>query len=203
MKKRCLALCHGHNHSNRLISAIKGDCYWYMVDIDAKNYPDYVGDVSDEYIMSYFPSGYFDVIMTLHYPIGIKDNKYKYKLVLKNISRLIKPDGVIYLSEFPKLFFWYISDDEFENLKHKMINIIGNDEYEKFMNQRMIAKKRKRWVDEELMIGNYKGLEKNKINELLDYEANEFTRHFMTLNNYTIENSVKLSFINVLHVKPM
>ena len=52
-------------------------------------------------------------------------------------------------------------------------------------------------------MNTYKGLEKNKINELLDYEANEFTRHFMTLNNYTIENSVKLSFINVLHVKPM
>jgi hypothetical protein len=188
-KKRCLALCHGHNHSSKILSTFKGDCYWYMVDINSKNYPDYVGDVSDFQTMSYFPPQYFDIIITMHYPIGIQNNKEKYNLILKNISRLIKPDGYIYLCEFPGLFYWYLKDEEFNELKNQLINIIGDEEYTNFQNE--ILKKKKSFNIREVMIGNYKGLEKEKINQLLDNKSLEVTHQYMTMNNFKIENEIR------------
>lgn len=189
IKKRCLALCHGHNHSSKILSTIKGDCYWYMVDINSKNYPDYVGDVSDFQTMSYFPSQYFDVIITMYYPIGIQNNKEKYNLILKNISRLIKPNGCIYLSELAGLFYCYLKDEEFNELKNQLINIMGDEEYTNFQNE--ILKKKKSFNIREVMIGNYKGLEKEKVNNLLDIKSLEFIHQYMIENNFKIENEIR------------
>lgn len=193
IKKRCLALCHGHNHSSKILSTFKGDCYWYMVDINPKNYPDYVGDVSDENTMSYFPYQYFDIIITMHYPIGIQNNKEKYNLILKNISRLIKPDGYIYLTELPGLFFWYLKDDEFNTLKNQIISIMGDEELKKFQDKVLQNPKKccktLKSVDYELMIGNYKGPGKEKSNDLLDQKSSVFIHEYMLDNNFKIENS--------------
>ena len=62
--RKGLVLCHGHKHSNEIISKIKFIEHWYMVDIDKNTHPDYIADAANSEDMSYFPDNFFDSILT-------------------------------------------------------------------------------------------------------------------------------------------
>lgn len=104
---KCLALCHGHNHSTEVLCKIKGRCYWYMVDIDKDSYPDYVCDVADKQGMSYFPDDYFDVVLLAYYPMGIGDNHFNLSDILQNINKIVK-NGRVYLYGIPHTYYLFI-----------------------------------------------------------------------------------------------
>lgn len=132
--RKGLALCHGHNYSNEYLSHIKFIKYWYMVDIDSYVYPDYAADIANEDNMSYFPDDYFDCVATIHCPVtNIRDKKtiIIYDSILKNIYRILKPQGVALLRELPGLYFYFINDEQTQEL----INIIKKNITEKEFNE--------------------------------------------------------------------
>lgn len=129
--KRCLALCHGHYHSTKKISRIRGNCYWYMVDINITCGPDYVCDVSDVEGMSYIPDHSFDVIMSVYFPIGLQPQKYT--AMLKLIKRILKPDGKIYLTESNIIFRCFATSDEILALERDIIYTIGESAWNEFL----------------------------------------------------------------------
>lgn len=196
-KLRCLAICHGHNHSSSFMRYIKGDCYWYMIDINDKCYPDYVCDVTDSEAMSYFPSDYFDIIITLHFPVGIKENRVKYPQLLKNIHRMIKSTGIIYLSELPGLFFWFLNNDEYKILKNKITDVMGS---ELLVFHKSLSPKKQKALFPIIMVGNYKGIRKSNVDQLL-YENAIVTIEDILKDDFTIitylENYKYIRYIKI------
>ena len=63
--RRGFIACHGHNHSNDVISKIKFINFWFYVDARIDTFPDYIADVTDNYDMFYFPSDYFSCVLSL------------------------------------------------------------------------------------------------------------------------------------------
>ena len=49
----------------------------------------------------------------------------KYIPRLENIYRIIKPNGFVYLTELPGLFYWLLSEEELTQLKQKIKNLLG------------------------------------------------------------------------------
>lgn len=180
---RCLAACHGHNYSSKLLSMVKGDCFWYMIDSDKNCYPDYICDVSNEIDMSIFPDNYFDVIMTVFFPIGVKDNKNKYSLLLENIKRIVKPTGKIYLTELPHLSYVLLNDNEYldlynlinENLDEDDINDIKLELMNKFPKRQITQK----MLYSEIMFA--KNI-KHDIKNIMNEKAMIFTLEYLILH---------------------
>lgn len=209
--KRSLALCHGHNHSIEILSKISNAKYWYMVDYDITCYPDYVGDVSSKSHMSYFPDQYFDIIVSAYCFVG-KDRGVKYIKMLKNISRIIKPDGRIYLTELPGLFYWFIDTDIINKLKGKIMKIIGEQNFNEYkdllikeytettiniLGEETFSKNKKTFEEEivesfnddevysEILCQNYYGENEELVNEMLKKKSIKYTK--IILEKYGFE----------------
>lgn len=201
-KLRCLALCHGHNHSHMLLSSIKENCFWYMVDNNINSYPDYVCDVSNKEDMSIFPNDYFDYVMTLHFPVGIKENKYKYDNILNNIRRIIKPEGKIYLTELPRTFFHLLDSDDYLGLYDIIDEIIDEHEFndlalvfsKKFPKQKVTQKK----IYDELIHGG--NIKHNILNNIMNEKAMQFTLDYLKLFGlYLIESRTRYIIVGRLN----
>ncbi|XWV26241.1 hypothetical protein QJ857_gp0835 [Tupanvirus soda lake] len=197
--KRCLALCHGHNHNHKFLSKIMGDCYWYMVDKDINCYwymvdkdincyPDYICDVSRDEDMMYFPDCYFDVIISLHYPIG--NNIEGYNNMLKILSRIIKPSGKIFLTELPKLFFWFMNSNEYTILVNNINQILGeeviDDYFKKLIKRKILLESEKSECYKEIIVGNYRGLNEESAKEFIKSKAFEHTELYIAKKKYSI-----------------
>jgi hypothetical protein len=186
--KKCLALCHGHKHPTTILSKIKGNCHWYMVDIDVKCFPDYVCDVSNEIAMSYFPDKYFDVIVSMYFPVG--GNPLKYTRMLKNISRIIKPTGKIYLTEMPGLFFWFMDETEYCLSVLHISQIIGKKEMDKhtlfLLEQEIIEENDIRDVYKAILVGNYNKTKYHAVNKFIKKKSIQCSKKYLNNNNYFI-----------------
>ena len=122
--KRGLAICHGHNHSLETLRKIKFINYWYFIDILPDTYPDYIADAADIESMKYFPDDYFYTIVTEYCPVvrprtGL--NEPQFIDILKNLHRILREDGYLFLTGFPFLIFWLIAPAGFDGIK-KHIN---------------------------------------------------------------------------------
>lgn len=186
-KLRCLALCHGHNHSNIILSTINGNCFWYMVNINKNSYPDYVCDISDGIDMSIFPNKYFDIIINLGFPLGDKDNKYKYPNILINIRRIIKPQGKIFLVELPHLFYYLLDNDEYLNLIDLVDEIIDPVEFNKIKLELIRKFPEKNYTDNkvysEIIFGI--NIKYEEINKIINEKSMDFTLNY--LNSFGLE----------------
>ena len=129
--KKGLALCHGHNHSNKVFRIFTDINFWYYVDINPDNFPDYVADASDQIAMKYFPDKYFDCILFPFCQV-ILDNKLQYLDMLRNSYRILKDDGVVYSNALPKLFFKFLSKKKYQKLVSMTNEIIGIDNINNF-----------------------------------------------------------------------
>ena len=132
--KKGLAICHGHNYSNRDLAELKFIEYWYLVDIDYAAFPDYIADATDKNTMAYFPNDYFDCVLTIFCPVIDENNKVQYTSMLKNIHRIIKKDGILASMELPLLFFRFVDENQFKNLVDEIKQIIPKEEIEKYKN---------------------------------------------------------------------
>lgn len=191
--KKCLALCHGHYHSTDKISRIRGNCYWYMIDWNPACGPDYVCDVSDSAAMAYIPDQSFDVIMTVHFPGGIRPEKYT--AMLNIIRRLLKPDGKIYLAEANGVFNWFSSQDEKLALEPDIIGIIQESNWNTFLatvnSDKLEAIKR-------MLSRQYKGPYQPELNSYIDNIELEFAKKYLQTLNYEVTQYRKFLVLQLI-----
>ena len=166
-KRKGLALCHGHNYHLGVISKLKFVDNWYYVDISRATYPDYVADVSNIYQMEYFPNNYFDCVITMFCPISSNDERRtQYPAMLENIQFILKKNGVLALTELPRLFYWFINDAEFDEIIKRLYEIIPEENLRLFKEQllkdhMLLSDSSDRSFHMQLML-NYHGDEKKK-----------------------------------------
>jgi hypothetical protein len=132
--KKGLAICHGHNHTNKFFQEIKSVHFWYMVDVNINAYPDYIANAADYNHMQYFPDKYFDCVLFPHCPI-VSCGKFQYLDMLKNVHRILKHDGVILLTELPMLFFNLLVPEQYDMLVTVTDSLIGIDNIEEYKKQ--------------------------------------------------------------------
>src|SRR4029079_16542323 len=101
-----LVLGHGHVHNNDNINKIKNVDDWFMIDIDPKNLPDYICDITSEQDMNYFPNNYFDCIFAEYcFP-------FTYNTFINNLHRIIKKEGIIYIAGWFSIYYHFITYEE-------------------------------------------------------------------------------------------
>lgn len=175
---RCLALCHGHNHSNRDLQKIKGLCYWYCVDINPACYPDYVCDITDDTHMSIFPDNYFDIIMLLYASISAD----KYKDALQNIKRIVKPNGHIYVHGSRHMFYYHYNMEQIAKVHQDLLDIMGYEELDLFSIKYIGSYS----FYQRIVCNQYKGLYKNEVKEYMNNKGIEFEKLYFESNGFTI-----------------
>lgn len=205
--RKGLAICHGYNHSNELISKLRFIKYWYMVDININTHPDYVADASSEEDMSYFPNDFFDCILTEHCRVVNNDDKPIYGEMIRNCHRILKKNGVLCSTELPGLFFWFVNDDEFNSIESEIKAIIGGEinemakKYIENLTKNMtdmykdetpetIERIIKKYVTERsfyyhIMMGHYDGPRKEKMNDYIKKTMIKYTVIFLDRHNFT------------------
>lgn len=190
--KKGLVLCHGHNHTNKLISQIDDINYWYYVDCNLTVWPDYIVDISDESAMAYFPNNYFDCILSLHCPVNsIINGEYilQYPSILKNVHRMLKSDGRLILTELPRLFFWFITDTYLEIIKKKIHTTISNKDFALF--KEALLEVEPNCTDKdiyfEMIAGNYDGPNYNILENMLAKHSIQISKNFLLENGYKFE----------------
>jgi hypothetical protein len=127
-----LVLCHGHNHSIKNLKKFKLN-FWYMIDISFIAFPDYICDIADKKQLGYFPDKIFDCVLSLYCPAINEKNERKYFDYLENINRLIKSDGLIILTEMPRLYFRFLDGNLLAKINDDLIN--NNNEIHKFIEE--------------------------------------------------------------------
>ena len=180
--KKCLALCHGHYHSTKMISQIRGECYWYMVDNNPECCPDLICDVSDIEAMAYFPDQSFDVIMSLYFPGGASPQKYTDMLNI--IRRILKPGGKIYLSEAQGTFLWFSSIEEKLSFQDCIIDIIGFEHWNKFVSS--ISSGDQFAAVRRILCHSYFGEFQEELRELVDETRSVFAIKYLQRLNYSV-----------------
>jgi hypothetical protein len=182
-----LIIGQGHNHNLDILSKMPKNIYWYMIDIDKNTYPDYICDASNIKDMSYFPDNYFDYILTAYCPV-IGKTGIQYIKILKNLRRLIKYTGTIYLTELPDLFFWLINDDEYKLLKNKLINMIDRKDLSQFLDNIGINNINDCDFDDiaEILVGNHEFGNKNNIKDRIRQISIDHTKKIMNELNFEI-----------------
>lgn len=191
--KKGLVLCHGHNHTNELVSQIDDIHYWYYVDNTLSVWPDYVADISDESAMAYFPNNYFDCILSLHCPVKNITNdgdRLQYPIILKNVHRMLKYNGRLVLTELPYLFYWFIPDTYLEIIIKKIHTIISDKDFESFKKDLLEIEPNctDKDVYFDLMVGNYTGTNYEILNRMLTKHSIRVSKSFLLENGYKFEN---------------
>lgn len=170
-----LVLCHGHNYSIEYLKKFKLN-FWYMIDISIIAFPDYVCDITDKKQLEYFPDKIFDCVLSLYCQVINEKNEKIYLDYLKNINRLIKPDGLIILTEMPRLYFRFLEDNILAKINDNLIN--DNKDIIKFIEE------------------HYKNVEDN------DSQMNDNEIKYVILEHYYREiDQTKLLKIKIKYIK--
>lgn len=198
-KLRCLALCHGHNHSYKILSTIKGNCFWYMADKKKDAYPDYVCDISNEMDMSIFPDNYFDIIINVFCPL-IGDINKNHSNILNNASRMIKPDGKIYLTELPDLFYKLLNKHDYLALIKIVDNNVDQQAFEHYKAEYMKKFPKRKDVNQnviydELIYG--KNIKNDKVSNIIRDKSMKFTMSYLKSHGLYVIDDTKPSYIIV------
>lgn len=123
-KKIGLALGHGDIYNHDVLLNVEQIDIWYTLDIDSKAYPDYICDITNIKSTNYLPDNTFDCILSAHIPVGIL--RKKYFRALNNLKRVLKQDGQLVTTEFPDLYFWFLSSKQMKTLTDKLVRNIKN-----------------------------------------------------------------------------
>lgn len=184
--RKGLALCHGHNYSNEVTSKLRFIINWYYVDGDKMAYPDYVADATNEYLMNYFPDNYFDAVLSVYCPVWsyYEQSKNNYPLILKNVHRILKKNGLMCFTELPKLIFWFIPEEDFKEIINKINEIVSKENVEEFKKEvigddpEMIPERN---LYQEIML-NYLGDE--KLTQYVESVSLHHTKRFLQEHNF-------------------
>jgi hypothetical protein len=182
---RGLALCHGHNHSNEVLSKIRYAKYWYMVDNNPRVYPDYVANVCDINDMMYFPDNYFDAVASIYTPT-FDNNGIIYDKIFGIIHRIIKWDGFVYLTELPRLFFHFINDVETVSIMNRIYKMVNKDDIENFRKSllRKYSAVNDHTLQMEIFTGNYRGPRHKMLNQNIRRISIEYTKPFLRRHHF-------------------
>ncbi len=179
--KKCLALSHGHYHSTDKISRIRGNCYWYMIDWNPACGPDYICDVSDSAAMSYIPDQSFDVIMSVHFPAGLRPEKYTDMLNI--IRRILKPGGKIYLTEATCTFSRLATEEEKLALEPDIIHIMEESAWNEFL---ATVNYNKLEAIKRIFSRRYTGPYQRELNLYVNNVKLEFAKKYLRSLNYEV-----------------
>ena len=181
-KRKGLVICHGHNYNNEIISKIKFIKNWYYVDANRGTNPDLVADITNEYHMSYFPDNYFDCVLSVNCPVSSE------QLSLIHIHRIIKKNGVFCTTGLPGLFFWFISDDEFNDLIQQINEIIPEENLKLFKKELLgygiLGPDSDTYSFYRNIILNYNGNDREEMLKLIDKVSMNYTLRFLGKNNF-------------------
>ncbi len=109
-----LIIGHGHNHPNEGFTKLKFVNYWYMIDIDASVFPDYICDAYNTKQLEYFPDEIFDYIYDLGGMSSIDVSMFD------NFKRLLKKSGY-FIAPYIK-WTYHIKDDILDKINKELIN---------------------------------------------------------------------------------
>lgn len=175
-----IVLGHGHNHGFEILARIKIVQYWYMVDANRLSYPDYLASAYDTEAMNYFPAAYFDVVLTEQCPIEREIGP-----LFTVLYRILSDDGVLIMTELPKLAFWFLDKTDLEDFIDKINSILHHETIEK-MKEKWIEKNHTNQINNtfyyEFIIGNYDDPNKSILTDIFQQRLLNATKS--TLNKY-------------------
>lgn len=184
--RKGLALCHGHNYNNEITTKLKFIKNWYYVDFNRFAYPDYVADITNEYQMNYFPNDYFWVALSIYCPVPrsySEPDKNNYPFILKNMHRIIKKNGLMCFTELPALFFWFVSDAEFDEIIRKINEIVPKKDLDNFRKE-MSEVNDKSFYRGILMSAIHKEMNDDQLHKYVDEISLHYTKRFLEQNNF-------------------
>lgn len=178
---KCLALCHGHNHTNKELQKIKGMCYWYFADINPDCCPDYVCDVTSEKDMSVFPNDYFDVVMLLYY----SGDKTMFDTILMHMKRIVKPNGRVFLHGIQKLLYHFYNEEQNSQLHQNLQEIMGYEEFDQFVMYGNYTQKYGVFLG--ILHNYYKGIYKKEVRDYINGKGMESLTTKLSIYGFTIQ----------------